>query len=312
MLKPNFILLDADIVVYRAGFSAQTTEVFENIISKYELIQPYNQEEIKIRSKVTVAKPERYAIAACNAIIKSIQKELNITNYHAFLTGTNNYRLQIKGNKEYKGNRKDFVKPIHYDAVRNHLIKNPDVTIVDNEEADDALGIAQFKTKHPEYFTTVIVSIDKDLLQIPGWHYNLNTKQLIYSEDPGKLVLSKDAKGRYHLTGYGFKWFCAQMLLGDVADNIEGIHKLGPKRVFDLLDPIYHEADLWQEIVLEYYNHGKSPVNLLGTADLLWIRRNRDQLFSRDAIAVNEPKYPLKQSFIDELHPNLLLKREIE
>lgn len=284
MNPPNYILFDYDIIVYRAGFAAQTTEVLEDsVLIEVEIPHSSCTQLITIKSKITTIKPERYAIAACNAIIKSVRKELNIEEYEGFLTGIDNFRLKIKGNKEYKANRKEFVKPIHYDAIRKHLINSHKATIVDGQEADDELGIQQELSTEQFVGKSVIVSIDKDLTQIPGWHYNLNTRQLTLSEDPGVLKLTQDDKGRYHLSGTGFKWFMAQMLLGDIADNIAGIHKLGPKRVFDLLDPIYHANDLYEEVKLSYKRASKTREQFEGTLNLLWIRRKENQIFTAEA-----------------------------
>lgn len=73
-------------------------------------------------------------------------------------------------------------------------------------EADDGLAIAQ------TYFNSigvhsVIVSEDKDLLQVTGWHYNTNK-----SLEP---MYVDDAKGHEYL------W--RQVITGDKTDNIPGV-----------------------------------------------------------------------------------------
>jgi 5'-3' exonuclease len=56
----------------------------------------------------------------------------------------------------------------------------------------------------------IIVSIDKDFMQVPGWHYNFVKKVK-------KQVTPEE----------GLRFFYKQILMGDSADNIKGIHRVG-------------------------------------------------------------------------------------
>jgi len=73
-------------------------------------------------------------------------------------------------------------------------------------EADDGLAIAQgyFQEQGIE---SIIVTEDKDLLQVPGWHYNpnKNDKPFKISEEQGHFLLWK------------------QVITGDKTDNIPGV-----------------------------------------------------------------------------------------
>lgn len=117
---------------------------------------------------------------------------------------------------DYKANRKDKPKPRHLSAVFDHIKSNPRVLWHDGLEADDVLGIVG-TTPVPGY-TYVIVSIDKDLDQIPGHHCNPD-KEVCYDVDPDDSDL--------------YKWM--QVLSGDSTDNYPGIPRVGQEKARKIL-----------------------------------------------------------------------------
>ena len=89
------------------------------------------------------------------------------TEYKAYLTGPDNFRKTIY--PEYKANR-TAPKPIHLKDLQKYAIKHMGAEMApDTLEADDALGINQTDD-------TMIVSLDKDLLMIPGKHFSWEIK----------------------------------------------------------------------------------------------------------------------------------------
>lgn len=131
------------------------------------------------------------------------------TYYKLYLNGEGNYREQAATILPYKGNRDKLHKPEYYEEIREYMVNNWYAELVDGRESDDMLGIEQWKNKDK---STVIVSIDKDLNQIPGYHYNPR-KRLFY-------YVTKHAADTF---------FWEQMLIGDPTDNIPGIKGVGPK-----------------------------------------------------------------------------------
>lgn len=91
-------------------------------------------------------------------------------------------------------------------------------------ESDDVvnMGYTVFKNS----YETIIVSVDKDLNQIPGEHYNLK-KHESYFVTEHEALLSK----------------YSQILMGDRTDNIEGIPGIGPKKAYKLLELCQTEED---------------------------------------------------------------------
>lgn len=204
--------------------------------------------------------PVEIAIIRLDEMINRVLYELNTQDYKCFLGGKDNYRYDIY--PEYKGNRKGKPKPIWLEACREHLIKNHNATIVNGMETDDRLGIEQCQ----EDLESIIVSIDKDLLQIPGHHYNFVTQQRIF-------VSPLDALRNYY----------EQLLCGDGADNIPGFDGMvrgqKPKFVQRLLEPIKgmtEEYEMYQYVHSVYKDHGMEDT-LVRNGRLLWIKRKENE-----------------------------------
>jgi hypothetical protein len=93
------------------------------------------------------------------------------------------------------------------------------------------MGVQQDK----ETMSTVICSIDKDLLQIPGRHYNFVKK--LHS-----VVTPEN----------GLKFLYMQSLIGDRSDNIIGVAGIGPVKAERALAELLPEE--WYDKCRELYN----------------------------------------------------------
>ena len=107
------------------------------------------------------------------------------------------------------------------------------------QEADDCLAI---QATELDYDCT-IVSVDKDMLQVPCWHYN---------PVKGSMVRVQPFEGT--------KFFYTQILTGDSADNIHGLYQVGPKKADKILDGAATEEELW-EAVVKAYEGGRRSCN---------------------------------------------------
>jgi hypothetical protein len=106
----------------------------------------------------------------------------------------------------------------------------------------------------------VICSVDKDLDQIPGWHYNF-------------------VKGTaYHITPEeGMYRFYKQILTGDSADNIIGLKGVGPIRADKMLEDCDTEEKLYEACLAAYDGDAG---RVLENAQLLWLRRHEGQMWT--------------------------------
>lgn len=202
---------------------------------------------------------------------KQIRKLYHVTgcdllNFFVGDSEKSNFRFQSAITQPYKGNRVE--KPPIYEYLRDYLIEVEGATIARGYEADDMLGVYQTDD-------TIAIHCDKDINMIPGKHFNTMTDTLWTAEDPGELY-----DGGSNIKGYGLKLFYAQLLMGDVTDNIPPILRTaskgwGVRGVVKLLEDLNNEEDLLCAIVGCYKESigDKWRDRLLEQADLVWICR---------------------------------------
>lgn len=165
----------------------------------------------------------------------------------------NNFRYAIY--PEYKANRTK-PPPIFLDIVKDYLKSEWQANVAEGQEADDALGIEQVKHGND----SVICSIDKDLLQIPGRHYNFVKGE---SQEVSEIE--------------GIRHFYKQLLIGDTSDNVFGIYGIGPKKASKLLDHVDDPRTMY-EVCRGLYGLDDNRLEI--NAKVLWIRQKENQIWS--------------------------------
>jgi 5'-3' exonuclease len=197
--------------------------------------------------------------------------ETNAIQYKCFLSGSDNFRYAIY--PDYKANRRDVPRPRHLQAVREHLVTFHNSVVTDGIEADDALGIEQCLSED-----TLIISIDKDLLMIPGQHYafeqtGTSSKGLRWCKPPKFTNVSPLD---------GLRNFYYQLIMGDRADNIPGYDGKMRAKVPQFLEST---VSYLNECSNEYemFEHVRNMYNdddvLLRNGQCLWIQRKENDLW---------------------------------
>lgn len=124
--------------------------------------------------------------------------------------------------QEYQANRKDRSnKPEHLDTIRAYIARELNGVAHLDQEADD--GMAQAAYTAEDSNLVVIASKDKDLLMCPGLHLMMDTGQIVSPKDSFGYIKIDDSKSSKKVVGLGTKFFWAQVLMGDTADNIKGV-----------------------------------------------------------------------------------------
>lgn len=257
------VALIDDVILYKAVCSAVQKE-WHYITPDESMVVPVDsyregQQYIKdMQGGELVSKDIDRGFKSCvfalNQILGRIKRDTNCDDYIVLLSSRerSSFRYNIAKIKPYKGHRPP--KPKYYDEMYDHIVYNhPCLISRKSREVDDELGIIQTSGKHPhthKEVQTIICTSDKDLLQIPGLQYGLDNKKVFNVDRTGKLVLLQKNK-QLQIKGTGLKWFYAQMLLGDSADNIPGIPakqipgeaKLVAQRIYDGLNGTLEQAE---------------------------------------------------------------------
>jgi len=199
--------------------------------------------------------PVDVALYRVEKLLREILEAADCEEYQAWLTGSNNYRKDI--NPSYKANRKDMVPPVYLQECREYLVTEHGAKLSHNIEADDCLGCNQTED-------TIIASLDKDLLMIPGKHFNWTKQQY------GEYTTVTKAEGD--------KFFWKQMLIGDTSDNIIGVRGLGPVKAGKLIDPCETNEECMEVVLSKYDDYDRFLMN----ANCLWIMRHKDSIWHQD------------------------------
>jgi hypothetical protein len=186
---------------------------------------------------------------------------LGLSSWELFLTGKGNFRNNIAKTAEYKGNRKDAEKPAHLELLRNYLVTSWGALVSSNEEADDLIAIRATELKDD----CIIISVDKDFKQVAGWHYNFvkNDKYYVSEQE-------------------GLRFFYKQILMGDKADNIQGVRGVGPVKADKMLAKAQTEQEMFA-VCSEALGNERAIEN----GGLLWLRRKHGETWTPPSLPVS-------------------------
>jgi|TARA_R100000781_G_scaffold51145_1_gene33734 hypothetical protein len=244
-------LVDGDIILYRCGFAAQSRiynlsiPLFQGEIPKFKYkkdmmdwLNEHGREKSEYDVTVdTVIEPVENALNNVKTVLTEIKsylsKRFGEIELEIFLSGSTNFRDNLATIKIYKGNRDPLHKPHWYDEIKEYLKSVWDAQEVENLEADDIL--ADLQESVPSSEDSCIISTDKDLDQIAGWHYNWVKDQLY------EVSVEQAIHNKY-----------VQILTGDSTDNIEGIPGVGPVGAEKCLEWCETVDDYEQSVSQEY------------------------------------------------------------
>lgn len=184
--------------------------------------------------------------------------------------GFDNFRQKL--DPDYKAQRKELddetkrrLNMIHSYALEHGAVQS------DGWEADDQVRAWAWEATEDD-IPWVIAGIDKDLLQIPGTHFNYGGTE--------KKPLEEDAKWTFITPEEGDFRFACQLLTGDTIDNIKGIHRVGPKKAAKALENMNRKSMM--EKIIEMYKDefGDQWENRLHiNCNLIYMRRWLDDEF---------------------------------
>lgn len=245
------LLVDADTILYRVGFSGPPS--------------PYSA------CSQLATYIENISVRALNRFGITVAETAGCTITY-FLTVSDGVRYRDKFSKavKYKEHRASAPSPLYMREMQDFVVRNLNthVSFSSEREADDAVSILarMYFNRTGTTDNYIIAGVDKDLLQIPGDHYN-------YVKDTTHYQSFHEAD----------RWFFHQLLMGDVADNIPGIKGVGPKKAEKILSK-GSTVDQWWDLTVEEYTkaypkHSENELcdMLYERGNMLWIQRSEGQ-----------------------------------
>ncbi len=200
----------------------------------------------------------QFIVERIESNLNNILQSVRPVSFTLYLTSDDksNFRYRVATIRPYKGHRPSD-KPFWYEQIRRHLIANYPTEVASGMEADDLLGITQSHN-------TVICSVDKDLNNIPGLHYDeLKSEKGVYE------VSELDADRNF---------FC-QLLTGDRTDNIPGLYGVGTSsKLLGVVRGCTEWNDMYLAVKAEYEKRFGSywKLFMFENAQLLYILRTNN------------------------------------
>lgn len=214
-----------------------------------------------------------------------------------------NGRKLLKTVKPYQEQRANKAKPLLLEQLRSRapeLFKDhPDIKVFSHYdvEADDALMMDSYL-----FGNACLISADKDLTISPFEQYDVDEGVfLILPEGDNfgyikrKEWLTPSGTPKSKVVGKGTKFFWAQMIMGDPADNVKGLIHLdrkpcGPATALVHIGCIDNEDECANYVINQYRAIDQ---NVVAEAEAMWLLRHRQDsglnyLLERDLTPKNK------------------------
>lgn len=259
------VWIDGDILPYQIGFATQRTVYIVEVEGEHSAPLLVTRKKVEVNkylklnpdllvSEVFLVEEAAQALATLKLHITNIVIGSGCERFKVVLSGKDNFRNRVANIQAYKENRKGFQKPEHFDMLRQWLSERPYTIFSEDEEADDVISKAMVQGK-------LGATIDKDLNNTPGWHYNFNNNEVYYVDE--------DTANRN---------FYKQMLTGDRTDNIPGVRGIGPKGADKLIDPCRTVKEMEEAVFEAYSKVYPNPYGaMVEIGQLLWMRREDNE-----------------------------------
>lgn len=260
-----------DSIIFKCGFAVEHKKykLFQRGLEEHGPIETFDYKrdipkdilsdpEVYLET-TTEIEPLENCLYLVKQSIETILEKTQADSYQIYIKGTGNFREEISKTRVYKGNRDVTHRPKYETQIREYLQKYWNAEAIDGMEVDDMVCIQQQHSRNNH----IICTIDKDLDQVPGWHFNYHTGEK-YWVDADQAMIN----------------FYVQLLSGDFSDNVEGLPGVGPKIAIKILEECnITDKDLYQKCLEAYQERlgkRKGKQRLIEMANLIYLKRSTD------------------------------------
>ena len=250
MKKIATVLIDADILIYRAASFTDDSFDGEPIVSVRQARAFYNT---MVDRWLTLAR-----------------KHFEFEDYYAVFSKGTSFRKRLFS--EYKANRKGLaIHPALFPLKDAIIADSRNVWMITGLEADDVIGL------NVRDDSTLIISADKDFKTLPG--------NLFIPPSHGQTVGSVLSITKEEAD---LNWM-RQTLMGDTIDNYKGIPKVGAKKAEKIIQWEDTVDKLWPRVLSAYLTAGLAFDDALRNARLARILRSGDYNFETNEVRLWVP-----------------------
>ena len=249
MTTKTALVIDGDIFLWECGLAVEKPIDWGDDLWTLHA----NLEEARIRLDIEFA---------------GLKEKTNAAVLAVALSGQKNWRKEVL--PSYKYHRKKSRKPVVFHALKEYVRETYKTFEYPQLEADDVCGMLMGSRLWRTKFEKILVSTDKDLLQIPGLHYNPGRPQEGITE-------VSEADGTYN--------HMFQTLTGDLVDGYSGCPGVGPKTALKILG----SEPTWDKVVAAYVKAGLTEDDALVQARVARILKQEDFDYNKDEVILWEP-----------------------
>lgn len=270
MTQKIALLIDADLICYRCAAAAEERSInvmhiksgkqkifktrtqFKEFLTEKDF--EYKEQDYLI-DDIQTAEHISHALNTVKRIYKKLREFTGASVVESYIGGGENFRHKLELPSPYKNNRKDLLKPIHLEEVRDYVVKylGTEDHSGRSYEVDDLVSIrAYFYLKNG--YKPIIASVDKDSYQAQG------CSVLNWTEEDWNIVdipsVGELYKGKSGYKGTGLKFLAFQVLFGDRSDTYVPYElskvKYGATQAYKALKDCNTEKDIIEVLVKEY------------------------------------------------------------
>ena len=239
----TLLIIDADSILIAAAFASQSVFQWDDETVSFKC-------DLKKAKEIVEAQLDKYRDAVGD-------KDAGIVMCYSCPT-RRYFRHDVYG--PYKATRSSSIPPVGLTALREAAQSRYLSRHQTNLEADDVCGIlaTQKVATIPSFAGAdrVVVSVDKDLQQIPGLHLNATNPTEVYKVSPERAEY--------------FLW--EQVLTGDTVDNYPGLKGVGPVKAKAILS---QDQPYVVSVMDAYEKAGMSPEYLASQVNCARILTNK-------------------------------------
>lgn len=210
---------------------------------------------------IQTPEPIENVLHTAKVMVEKDIKDSGADNYIFYMGEGDSFRVEKSTILEYKGKRKDTIKPLYLEEVTDYLKKKFNARIVSKIECDDAVVMECFKKK--DHFALIE---DKDFWGCPinVWDRNQQDRGIVNCNKFGHLFL--DSRGKVRGEGRIFLWWqvAAQDDTDNYAANSASEVKWGDKSAYHALVDCKNDKEAVQSLIQVYKNLYPEPKEIIG------------------------------------------------